>query len=467
MSTFASTHGPLRPLPRPQVRPDLAGGVLRPPGRLRRRRPGRPRLRPRPRGRTACAGADRAAEGPRSAATRRCWPRCSTRPCSRPRSRPGKPSSRPAAPSGPCSTPSRSSRPPARRSTQQPDRSVLAGGTEPAEDTYTITARRRLPGITAVRLEVLPDDRLPSQGPGPERQRQPAPDRVPGRSRRLDPRTLQPVAIAGRRPTSTRPAGASPRRSTATTQTAWGIYPEVGKPHQAVFELAERPGARDGRRRSTFVLGQTTPPATRSAGSGSRSTTSPRPVRVIARCPTRSPRSSPCPPTERTPAQRQELGGVSTWPGRSTGSSPRSRRGSSSTPRPATSPPTPATSRPASPAAGPRPQARRHPPARAAAAAPGRSACVAGLPCAVRDRRPERRGRPPRRAGAMADRPGEPADLAVDRQPRLAVPLRPRPRRHAQRLRPDGLAADATPSCSTGWRPSSATAAARSSGCTG
>ena len=55
MSTFVSTDRPLRPLPRPQVRPDLAGGVLRPAGRLRRRRPGRPPLRPRPGSRIARA----------------------------------------------------------------------------------------------------------------------------------------------------------------------------------------------------------------------------------------------------------------------------------------------------------------------------------------------------------------------------------------------------------------------------
>ena len=40
--------------------------------------------------------------------------------------------------------------------------------------------------------------------------------------------------------------------------------------------------------------------------------------------------------------------------------------------------------------------------------------------------------------------PQNPLDLAVDRQPRLAVPFRPRDRRHAQRLRPDGPAAHAS-----------------------
>ena len=61
------------------------------------------------------------------------------------------------------------------------------------------------------------------------------------------------------------------------------------------------------------------------------------------------------------------------------------------------------------------------------------------LPPAARPRR----GRAPRRPGPLAHRPEERADLALDRQPRLALPLRPRHRRHAQRLRPHGPAADA------------------------
>ena len=54
--------------------------------------------------------------------------------------------------------------------------------------------------------------------------------------------------------------------------------------------------------------------------------------------------------------------------------------------------------------------------------------------------------------------PQEPAHLAEHRQPRLAVPLRPRSGRHAERLRQDGRPADASGACSTGWRRSSATA---------
>ena len=49
---------------------------------------------------------------------------------------------------------------------KQPDGSVLAGGNVADRDTYTVTANTDLKGITALRLEVLPDDSLPGKGPG-------------------------------------------------------------------------------------------------------------------------------------------------------------------------------------------------------------------------------------------------------------------------------------------------------------
>ena len=49
---------------------------------------------------------------------------------------------------------------------KQPDNSVLAGGTRGQTDLYTVTAAADLKGITAFKLEVLPDPSLPAQGPG-------------------------------------------------------------------------------------------------------------------------------------------------------------------------------------------------------------------------------------------------------------------------------------------------------------
>ena len=49
---------------------------------------------------------------------------------------------------------------------REPDGSVFVAGPNPATDTYHVTATSPLRGITAVRLEVLPDPRLPQNGPG-------------------------------------------------------------------------------------------------------------------------------------------------------------------------------------------------------------------------------------------------------------------------------------------------------------
>jgi mono/diheme cytochrome c family protein len=50
--------------------------------------------------------------------------------------------------------------------TKLPDGSVLAGGKAADTDTYTLRARTPLKGITALRLELLPDESLPEKGPG-------------------------------------------------------------------------------------------------------------------------------------------------------------------------------------------------------------------------------------------------------------------------------------------------------------
>jgi hypothetical protein len=50
--------------------------------------------------------------------------------------------------------------------TAKDDGSILASGKNPATDTYTITVKNPPKGITAFRIEVLPDDSLPKKGPG-------------------------------------------------------------------------------------------------------------------------------------------------------------------------------------------------------------------------------------------------------------------------------------------------------------
>lgn len=47
-----------------------------------------------------------------------------------------------------------------------PDGSILAGNPSPDRDTYTIVAPSDVPGITAFRIEAIPDPSLPGHGPG-------------------------------------------------------------------------------------------------------------------------------------------------------------------------------------------------------------------------------------------------------------------------------------------------------------
>ena len=48
----------------------------------------------------------------------------------------------------------------------QPDHSILVTGRAPETDTYTLKSRPDRTNITAIRLELLPDDSLPQKGPG-------------------------------------------------------------------------------------------------------------------------------------------------------------------------------------------------------------------------------------------------------------------------------------------------------------
>ncbi|HND51161.1 MAG TPA: PSD1 and planctomycete cytochrome C domain-containing protein [Pirellulaceae bacterium] len=124
--------------------------------------------------------------------------------------------------------------------TPQDDGSLLAGGDRPERETYTITAHSELAEITGLRLEVLSDPSLPKQGPGRQDNGNlhlnelivtAAPRDNPTLSRRLVLRN--PRADFDQQGwTITHALDSNP-------STAWGIYPEVGKSHRAVFELAE------------------------------------------------------------------------------------------------------------------------------------------------------------------------------------------------------------------------------------
>jgi mono/diheme cytochrome c family protein len=138
----------------------------------------------------------------------------------------------------------------------QPDGSIVFGAPRPERDTYTIVAHTDATGITAVRLEVLTDPALPHQGPGrqdngnlhlSEFKVQAAP--------RENPAAATPIALETPSADFDQDGWTAAMAIDGKENTAWGIYPQVGKPHQAVFELKE-PVGHDGGTTFTFTLEQ-------------------------------------------------------------------------------------------------------------------------------------------------------------------------------------------------------------------
>jgi hypothetical protein len=120
------------------------------------------------------------------------------------------------------------------------DGSIFASGTNPANEAYTVAFTTGLKQITAVRVEALPDKSFAAKGPG--------------RSNNGN-LVLTDVRLAGKGGDAQKWKAASASFSQADfpvqnaidadKKSGWAIYPEIGKPHFAVFELAT-PLAADG-----------------------------------------------------------------------------------------------------------------------------------------------------------------------------------------------------------------------------
>jgi hypothetical protein len=141
---------------------------------------------------------------------------------------------------------------------KQPDGSVRAEGARPERDTYTATARVKLKGVTAVRLELLADPSHPHHGPG----------RQDNGNLHLSEFTVSAAAVstgvaAPAEPVPLRAATSDYDQPGWTVAhaidgqpgTAWGIYPQVGKSHEGVFEFARAVGD-GGETDLTFRLAQ-------------------------------------------------------------------------------------------------------------------------------------------------------------------------------------------------------------------
>jgi hypothetical protein len=139
----------------------------------------------------------------------------------------------------------------------QPDFSILSTEKRPDKDTYTIIARTELRGITGIRLEALTDDSLPHKGPGRQDNGNMHLNEFKVQIAAVkDPDKQQALTLVNPTADFNQDGWTIAMSIDGNPATAWGIYPQVGKPHQAVFELKE-PAGFDGGTIVTFTLEQT------------------------------------------------------------------------------------------------------------------------------------------------------------------------------------------------------------------
>jgi mono/diheme cytochrome c family protein len=122
--------------------------------------------------------------------------------------------------------------------TKLDDKSILAGGENPTHERYTLVAPITLPEITAVRLEALPDDSLVAKGPGRSANGNIV---LTGVSVSVTEASSQPRAVPIKAVSAdySQPKYSIELAIDDKPDTGWGIHPQIGKPHHAVFEAAE------------------------------------------------------------------------------------------------------------------------------------------------------------------------------------------------------------------------------------
>ncbi len=125
--------------------------------------------------------------------------------------------------------------------TVQPDASIFASGDITKSDTYELKFRNLPSGVTAIRLEALPDERLPAHGPGMTYYEGPKGDFFMGEFQVAA--DGQPVKIASATESYAKNNfGKNPATAAAATdgdpQTGWSCADRPGQAHEAVFRLA-------------------------------------------------------------------------------------------------------------------------------------------------------------------------------------------------------------------------------------
>ena len=115
----------------------------------------------------------------------------------------------------------------------QSDGSILFAGTAPEKDTYKVTGTSKIKRLTAVQVEVLTDDSFPVKGPG----------RAPNGNLHLSEIRVniggKPVPISRAMADFDQAEWEVHKAIDGNKASAWGIHPQEGKPHRAIFIFKE------------------------------------------------------------------------------------------------------------------------------------------------------------------------------------------------------------------------------------
>jgi hypothetical protein len=190
---------------------------------------------------------------------------------------------------------------------KQKDNSILASGKNASPDTYTVKAQTNLSGVTAIRLEVLPDPSLPAKGPG----------RAPNGNFVLnelkvtytlngEKKPPQPIALQNAQATFAQAQFPAANAIDNNPATGWAIMPEFGKAHSAYFELKTPLAAPKG---ATFAitLVQRFPGKEHNIGRFRLSVTTSKTPLSLKGPPAAIVKALATDPSQRTPQQKAEL----------------------------------------------------------------------------------------------------------------------------------------------------------------
>ncbi|MAT15134.1 MAG: hypothetical protein CMJ46_07670 [Planctomyces sp.] len=123
----------------------------------------------------------------------------------------------------------------------QEDQSILVSGTKPETDIYHVRGASSLSSITAVRVEVLSHETLPANGPGRAEN-----GNLHLNELRLFTESQSELELATPFADFNQEGWTIEMATDRNPETAWGIHPQEGKPHFAIFPLAQPLAMADG-----------------------------------------------------------------------------------------------------------------------------------------------------------------------------------------------------------------------------